>query len=370
VEVVGHQWWWEFRYPQFTTRTAEGRLDTLTTANELYLPVGRTVNFTLRTNDVIHSFWIPRLGGKRDLVANHTNYLWFTVDDSLAADGGTSLNGSCNEYCGASHANMKFRVFTVSPADFASWAAHQQTPAAILADVPPPPPAGVAPAAPAAPGAAGAANRPAATTSGGEVAFQTVASTSATPPAPGAQQRPSASPPVRGEQQVKQPGEGETARNPLAPAAQGQTAAMTPAQPAAYVFPRERLQKYNIPNTPLPAELTFNDALKGDPARGKTAFMMGGCIGCHAISGYRGAIGRVGPNLTHIGSRYTIAGAQYPNDARHLARWIKNARVMKPGSQMPTLGKGQIDPITKQKSPVGLDDQQIADLVAYLQALK
>ena len=121
VQVIGHQWWWEFRYPQFTTRNARGTLDTLTTANELYLPVGRTVNFSLRTNDVIHSFWIPRLGGKRDLIANHTNYLWFTVADSLGADGGTPLNGSCNEYCGASHANMKFRVFTVSPADFDSW---------------------------------------------------------------------------------------------------------------------------------------------------------------------------------------------------------------------------------------------------------
>src|SRR5918993_5312975 len=94
VEVVGHQWWWEFRYPQYTTRNAQGKLDTLTTANELYLPVGRTVNFSLRTADVLHSFWIPRLGGKRDLISNHTNYLWFTVNDSLGTDGGTSLNGS------------------------------------------------------------------------------------------------------------------------------------------------------------------------------------------------------------------------------------------------------------------------------------
>src|SRR3982751_1987724 len=82
VEVVGHQWWWEFRYPQYTRRNAQGRLDTLTTANELYLPVHRTVNFSLRTANVLHSFWIPRLGGKRDLIANHTNYLWFTVEDS------------------------------------------------------------------------------------------------------------------------------------------------------------------------------------------------------------------------------------------------------------------------------------------------
>src|SRR3712207_879411 len=81
VQVIGHQWWWEFRYPQYTSRNpATGRIDTLVTANELYIPRGRTVNFSLRTEDVNHAFWIPRLGGKRDLVGNHTNYLWFTPD--------------------------------------------------------------------------------------------------------------------------------------------------------------------------------------------------------------------------------------------------------------------------------------------------
>src|SRR5512143_10246 len=67
VEVIGHQWWWEFRYPQYQ----------IVTANELYLPVGRTVNFTMTSKDVIHSFWIPALSGKRDVIPNHTNYLWF-----------------------------------------------------------------------------------------------------------------------------------------------------------------------------------------------------------------------------------------------------------------------------------------------------
>ena len=105
VEVVGHQWWWEFRYPQYK----------ITTANELYLPVGRKVNFTLHSNDVIHSFSIPRLGGKRDLIANHTNFLWFTPDSI----GEQALNGMCAEYCGASHANMRFKVFTVTPENFA-----------------------------------------------------------------------------------------------------------------------------------------------------------------------------------------------------------------------------------------------------------
>jgi cytochrome c oxidase subunit II len=137
VEVIGHQWWWEFRYPQYTLRSPTGKLDTLVTANEMYIPTGRTVNLSLRTADVIHSFWAPRLGGKRDLIANHTNYLWYTPDTGAVG----VWNGSCNEYCGASHANMRWRAFTVSPADFELWVAHQLTPGAVTAPAPVPPPA-------------------------------------------------------------------------------------------------------------------------------------------------------------------------------------------------------------------------------------
>ncbi|HET7458026.1 MAG TPA: cytochrome c oxidase subunit II [Gemmatimonadaceae bacterium] len=345
VEVIGHQWWWEFRYPQYG----------VITANELYLPVGRTVNFSLRTNDVLHSFWIPRLGGKRDLIANHTNYLWFTVNDSLAADGGTPLNGSCNEYCGTSHANMKFRVFTVPAADFAAWVAHQQTPAAFGTAAP----AAATTPAPAAP-AAGTANRPA--TSGGDVALATAAQAPATTKTAAAQPQ---------KQQPTPPAAGAAAAvsgNPLGAATQGQTTAALVPEQKYMAFPREKLQGYNLPNTPLP-NIPFDSTRKGDPTRGQTAFLLGGCVGCHAIKGNPIAVGNIGPNLTHIGSRYTIAGAQYPNDTEHLVRWIKNARLMKPGSQMPTLGKGQIDPVTKAKAGI-LDDQQIADVVAYLQALK
>jgi cytochrome c oxidase subunit 2 len=81
--------------------------------------------------------------------------------------------------------------------------------------------------------------------------------------------------------------------------------------------------------------------------------------------------GQIGPNLTHVGSRTTIAAGLYPNDTRHLALWIKNARYMKPGSYMPTLGRFQRDPVQKLTVPAtGLSDEQIADIVAYLQALK
>ncbi|MEP6733420.1 MAG: cytochrome c oxidase subunit II, partial [bacterium] len=154
VQVIGHQWWWEFRYPQFTTTRTDGKVDTLITANELYLPIGRKVNFSLTSQDVIHSFSIPQLGGKRDLMANRTNYLWFTPD-SVSEN---AWNGFCAEYCGSSHANMHFKVFTVSPANFEGWAAHQQTMAAFGA---------VASSAPAAP--APAAAPPADTSTGTKV---------------------------------------------------------------------------------------------------------------------------------------------------------------------------------------------------------
>ena len=353
VEVIGHQWWWEFRYPQYG----------VTTANELYLPTGRTVNFALKTADVLHSFWIPRLGGKRDLVTNHTNYLWFTPKDSMALK---ALNGSCNEYCGASHANMKFRAFTVSPADFERWVAHQKTPAAFGA-VAPAAPAGAAPA-----GAAAGATPAAGTTA--TQAGGTVVATAATAPAQGVagqREQPRGTGDKLHQPTTAQPGEKETQANPLGPATAGATAARTPEQRSAYVFPRERLEKYNVPTTPVPTDISFPAGLQGDAARGQQIYSRSACIACHYIAGNPMSVGKVGPDLTHIGSRYTIAGAQYPNSPEYMARWLKNARLMKPGSLMPTLGAGETDPITKQKVPAaGLTDQQIADIVAYLQALQ
>ncbi|MBX9928884.1 MAG: cytochrome c oxidase subunit II, partial [Gemmatimonadaceae bacterium] len=134
VEVIGHQWWWEFRYPSLG----------VTTANELYLPAGKTVNFSLQTKDVLHSFWVPQLGGKRDLISNHTNHIWYTPKDSLAM---SVFNGFCVEYCGASHANMRFRAYVVSPTDFEAWAAHNADMAMMRDPEPAAAPAATAPAA-------------------------------------------------------------------------------------------------------------------------------------------------------------------------------------------------------------------------------
>jgi cytochrome c oxidase subunit 2 len=324
VEVIGRQWWWEFRYPQYTTTGPDGRVDTLVTANELYMPIGRTVNFTLRTADVIHSFWISALAGKRDLVSNHTNYLWFTPDSTDE----NAWNGTCNEYCGASHANMKFRAYTVSATNFESWARNQLAPA-------------IGAAAPAAAGQAPAVGAPgqAAVPTGG-VGPVAALNQAAVVPVPGTQ--PSA-------------------------LAQEVASAVTFTH-----FPAEKLGEHNIPRTPIPAGVGLAAGVVGDAARGGQLFASGAgaCIGCHKIRGVPTAMGIIGPNLTHVGGRHTIAAGLFPNDLEHLAAWIKNARAMKPGVLMPTLAKGQYDPVTKATLQAGLTDQQAADIAAYLLTLK
>jgi len=132
IDVIGHQWWWEFRYADHG----------ITTANEIYIPAGRTVNFRLRSADVIHSFWAPQLGGKRDVVTNRTNYLWLTPDSATASQ---VWNGFCAEYCGTAHTYMRFRVFTVTPQEFDSWAVGQRMPARFGAVGPPAPTGGAIP---------------------------------------------------------------------------------------------------------------------------------------------------------------------------------------------------------------------------------
>lgn len=113
IHVVGHQWWWEFEYPDLG----------IVTANELHLPRDRTARLTLTSSDVIHSFWVPRLGGKRDLNPGSRNILWFTPDSV-----GEFL-GQCAEFCGESHANMRMRVFVEEPDAFERWVERLREPA-------------------------------------------------------------------------------------------------------------------------------------------------------------------------------------------------------------------------------------------------
>jgi cytochrome c oxidase subunit 2 len=115
VRVVGHQWWWEFDYPG--ARVA--------TANELHIPAGRPVDLVLDSADVIHSFWVPMLAGKEDLIPGKTNHLF------LSADRPGVYEGQCAEFCGVSHANMRFLVVAQAPADFRRWIAGLQRPAGV-----------------------------------------------------------------------------------------------------------------------------------------------------------------------------------------------------------------------------------------------
>jgi cytochrome c oxidase subunit 2 len=112
IEVTGHQWWWEVHYPK----------DQVITANEIHIPINRPVDVSITSIDVIHSFWVPQLAGKQDLEPGRTNHV--TIE---ATEVGTYL-GQCAEYCGASHANMRFRVMAQTPADFAAWVRSQHAP--------------------------------------------------------------------------------------------------------------------------------------------------------------------------------------------------------------------------------------------------
>ena len=212
VEVIGHQWWWEYRYPDLG----------ITTANEMHLPAGKPVGLSITAADVIHSFWAPALGGKRDAIPGHVTRIAFRAD--TVGD----YSGQCAEFCGASHANMRLRVFVEGDSAFRAWAQHQR--------------------------------------------------------------------------------EG--------------------------------------PRTPERRSLA---------EQGRAIYARSACIGCHTIQGV--SPGVIGPNLTHVGSRSTLASGTFANDSAHLASWIADAPSVKPGAIM-----------TRMKPP--LTDSDIAALVAYLESLK
>lgn len=193
VEVRGFQYWWRVRYLD-----AHGEV-LFTTANEIHIPVGEPVRFQLTSGDVIHSFWVPSLGGKMDAVPGQTNVTW------LQASEAGRYRGQCGEYCGAQHAHMALFVEAESPADFARWIERQRNGA-------------------------------------------------------------HAPPALRAEADV------------------------------------------------------FVDK----------------CGGCHAVRGTE-AHGAIGPDLTHLMDRHTIAAGALLNGPDHLRDWIGHTQVVKPGSEMPTV---------------------------------
>ena len=214
IHVAGHQWWWEIEYEDAVpSRRA-------LTANEIHLPLRRPVAVKVESRDVVHSFWIPNLQGKRDLIPGMPTTIW------LQADRAGPLRGQCAEFCGLQHAKMAFDVVVEPEADFERWLDSVRAPAV-------------------------------------------------------------------------------------------------------------------EPTRPL-------------EARGREVFTTERCGRCHTIRGTE-ANGQVGPDLTHVGSRQTIASGSLINSPAHRREWIANPQAVKPGNQMP---------------PTPLDDDRMAALVAYLGMLR
>ncbi len=214
IQVIGHQWWWEVRYE------GAGPSQGVVTANEIHVPVGEPVRLELSTNDVIHSFWVPELAGKTDLIPGQTNTTW------IEARHAGVFGGTCGEYCGAQHAHMQLRVIADPPGRFQQWLLNQRAPAVQATD------------------------------------------------------------------------------------------------PSA--------------------------------ADGLRVFMTSGCANCHSIRG-TSAGGAVGPDLTHLASRTTIAAGALPNIVGNLIGWIVAPQAIKPGSDMPT---------------IAIPSRDLQSLAAYLETLK
>ena len=276
VTGVGYQWWFKFEYPtELTAPDAGGARAPIVTGNELVIPVGKPVRINLRTVDVIHSFWVPKLAGKVDMIPNRANHIW------LQADKAGYYWGQCAEYCGDSHAVMRFRVIALEQKEFAAWLENQAQPA------------------------------------------RTVQARAAATAAP-----------------------------------QAQFAALRTFK-TNEVGVTEKFDK-----EPLKAWQTLQDPARDEDAaliaKGRELFAQKTCIACHTIRGH-GAAGVSAPDLTHIGSRSTIAAGLLENNREQLQRWLREPGLVKPGNKM---AKGYID------NKITLtNDEQVA-LVAYLESLK
>ncbi len=291
VTAIGYQWWFKFEYPEQITDVG-----TLVNANELVIPAGRPVRINLRTTDVIHSFWVPKLAGKVDMMPNRGNHLW------LQADEPGYFWGQCAEYCGDSHAVMRFRVIALAEDEFAAWVANQKLPA------------------------------------------RTVEPTNDAPKAQLASY---------------------TWENP------GRNAPGWTKEFDADPFGNWHKQQ-------LPDEENEDAGLI---ARGRTYFQEKNCITCHTVRGHEGG-GVTGPDLTHVGSRTTIAGGLLENNESNLHRWVRFPDEVKPGNKMykgvPTgggnvmMGYMELDKKTGfiAGTHIAVNDEEARALVAYLHSLK
>lgn len=285
VTATGYQWWFHFEYPSEQIEN----VGPLVTANELVVPAGRPVHVNLRTTDVIHSFWIPKLAGKVDMIPNRGNSLWFKADQP------GYFWGQCAEYCGDSHAVMRFRVIALGPREFTEWVEQQKQPARTL-------------------------QATAAQNNGARAQFASLK---------------------------------EWKRNE-----------------AGYT------DKFDV--SPLDAwRAKQHPEANEDPAliaHGRELFKQNNCITCHTVRGHDG-VGTTAPNLTHVGSRTTIAGGLLENNADQLARWLSHPDRVKPGNKM-YYGIGAMrgyvtqEPDGKVTTNIKLSENDVHALVAYLESLK
>ena len=329
IEVIGHQWWWEFRYPQLG----------VVTANELVVPVGREVELKMWSADVIHSYWIPKIGGKRDVNPQPRtrqderakyNYIVFTVDQA-----GYYL-GQCAEFCGASHAIMRTSALALNQTDFAQWASSMGGQMPVTAVV-----AGEQPQH----GATSAMEVPAGTAAGAREggAQGAPADTLATPdtlraeaPAPvQVAQAPAGPPPPTGMSPTGAPAPGRAGYQAAGPVPPGS------AQQSAM----------------LPGQQTLEQ-------RGEQLITTKMCVACHTIKGTT-MKGTLGPNLTRFGSRRYLGAGARPNTVENLVEWIRHPQGLKAGALMPGATEGAAGmPAT------GLTEDEIKAIAAYLISLK
>ncbi len=283
VTATGLQWWFKFEYPLEQINGAGA----LVTSNELVIPAGRPVRINLRTMDVIHSFWIPKLAGKVDMIPNRANHLW------VQSDGPGYFWGQCAEYCGDSHAVMRFRVIALAPKEFAEWLDGQKLPARDVAPKP-------------------------AVTAAPKAQFASLRA-------------------------YKQNEYGFTEKYSATPS----------------VAPIESWRAKQLPEKGEDAALI---------AKGKALFSAKTCLGCHAIRGH-GANGVTAPDLTHVGSRTTIAGGLLENNAEQLRRWLHDPAAVKPGNKM-AVNYAHLDHDGKKVDGITLTAEDEVALVAYLESLK
>jgi len=283
VTATGYQWWFKFEYP---SEQIDG-VGPLVSANELVIPAGRAIRINLRTVDVIHSFWVPKLAGKVDMMPNRGNHLW------LKADEPGYFWGQCAEYCGESHAVMRFRVIALAEAEFAEWLSTQKL-----------------------------------------AARSVIAPANATPRAQFA------------------------SYEPMRPNAPGWTPEFDADPMSAWIAQQ------------VPDERNEDPALI---ARGRQLFQDKKCVTCHTVRGHEG-IGIVGPDLTRVGSRTTIAGGLLENNARNMHQWVTKPNDVKPGNLM---WYGRTMPGYMTRTDGGpwevnftVNDEEGHALVAYLHSLK